>query len=967
MLNRIVKYCFFFIIQFVFVVQSLAQFEILNNNSPRLKWYQINTPHFNIIFEGGFLGEAQRMANTMEELYEPGSQSLGLTPKKISIILQNHNSISNGFVTQTPRRSEFYSMPTQDYNFSGVLDWMDLLSVHEFRHVVQFDNSLTKFNKGVFYLFGYDAASSLSHLAVPEWFWEGDAVVLETALTKGGRGRIPNFGLLLRTNTLERGAFNYHRQYLRSFKYQVQDHYTFGYYLTSYLRRHNGNEIISKTTKETWSWPFIPFRFSHRLKKYSGKNLIKNYKSMMVELDSIWEGQLAERTFTRFRQINFRYSKAYTDFSYPHYLNNGSVIALKSGIGDISKFVFFDKTGKDKIITVPGIVNGTGMLSVANDIIVWNEIEFDPRWRNQTYSVIKVFDVGKKQLRCITKRSRYSSAALSPDGKVIATIESTHDSKYKIVILDAFSGKVMGEIPNPQNYFFLHPRWSYDGTKIVAVKQSKSGKTLWIYDLENSHEEDLWDLSYENVGYPVMYKNFVFYNSPFDGLDNIYVINVETRERFRVTSGKYGAYNAIVSNDGEKILYNNFTKDGYDVVEIDFDSTSWVPVNEIIPDPENYIGPVSEQEGNINIIDSIGSNSYPVRRYRLARKMINPFGWGPLVQSTDLDLLIGIRSQDIMSTTVLDLGYEFNSDERTGQWVGKFSYQGIYPVLNFQGYLGDRAINERFPIFDESGNVIGDTLANVTWKEKGLLVGAALPFKLTRSKYLQDLDIGFNYKYSRVDDYTSYESIRYPDQQGDGDLLSNVYYFSYRRMMRSSKRDIYGKFGQFMFLQYEHTPWKGTDYLGNLFAGQLRLFFPGLFKHHSFHYRVGYLKQDLDYDNQTYLFKNPIFWTRGYSYRIFDDYINNSINYTFPVIYPDFHIGSLLNIQRIYSNLFFDVGRRNFNERIDYYKSVGIEVSFDFNVMRYLSLFNMGFRYIYAMDDPGQPHKWQLLIGDFGF
>jgi hypothetical protein len=89
-------------------------------------------------------------------------------------------------------------------------------------------------------------------------------------------------------------------------------------------------------------------------------------------------------------------------------------------------------------------------------------------------------------------------------------------------------------------------------------------------------------------------------------------------------------------------------------------------------------------------------------------------------------------------------------------------------------------------------------------------------------------------------------------------------------------------------------------------------------------------------------------------------------------MYPDFHIGSLLNIQRIYANVFFDMGIGSmgtgfWDSEKDYYRSVGVEVSFDFNVMRFLSLLNMGFRYIYAMDDPNQPHKWQLLIGDFGF
>jgi hypothetical protein len=52
----------------------------------------------------------------------------------------------------------------------------------------------------------------------------------------------------------------------------------------------------------------------------------------------------------------------------------------------------------------------------------------------------------------------------------------------------------------------------------------------------------------------------------------------------------------------------------------------------------------------------------------------------------------------------------------------------------------------------------------------------------------------------------------------------------------------------------------------------------------------------------------------------------------------------------------------------DYFRSVGAEVSFDFNLMRFLPLFNMGIRYSYAMDnDPSQQHVFQLLIGNFGF
>ena len=93
------------------------------------------------------------------------------------------------------------------------------------------------------------------------------------------------------------------------------------------------------------------------------------------------------------------------------------------------------------------------------------------------------------------------------------------------------------------------------------------------------------------------------------------------------------------------------------------------------------------------------------------------------------------------------------------------------------------------------------------------------------------------------------------------------------------------------------------------------------------------------------------------------------------MIYPDLPIWSLLNIQRIYANFFFDVGRgyiyerleENIPEQINYYRSIGVEVSFDFNLLRFLSLFNMGFRYVYAMDYEPDQHQFSILIGDFGF
>ncbi|HEX8530789.1 MAG TPA: hypothetical protein VF646_12245, partial [Cytophagales bacterium] len=167
---------------------------LLGQNPAGLRWFQVRTPRFRVIYPEGFEREAQRTANTLQHVYGPVSRGLGRQPRPISIVLQNQTAVSNGFVTLTPRRSEFFTTPPQDVALLGNNDWLDLLAVHEFRHVVQYDKALTGFSRGMYYLFGNNGLSLVSS-TVPSWFWEGDAVGTETALTEGGRGRIPAFDM----------------------------------------------------------------------------------------------------------------------------------------------------------------------------------------------------------------------------------------------------------------------------------------------------------------------------------------------------------------------------------------------------------------------------------------------------------------------------------------------------------------------------------------------------------------------------------------------------------------------------------------------------------------------------------------------------------------------------------------------------------------------------------------------------
>ncbi|WP_240731595.1 hypothetical protein [Hymenobacter radiodurans] len=181
---------------------------LLDQNPPSLRWYQVRTPHFQVLYPAGFSAQAQLTARRLEQVYAPVSASLEREPRPLTVILQTQTTIGNGFATVLPRRSEFYTTPPQDPFLTGTLDWLDQLAIHEFRHIVQYDKGLQGITKLAYSLFGNGALSTAA-IGMPDWFFEGDAVGTETLLTRSGRGRIPNFDISLRANLLAGRRFNY--------------------------------------------------------------------------------------------------------------------------------------------------------------------------------------------------------------------------------------------------------------------------------------------------------------------------------------------------------------------------------------------------------------------------------------------------------------------------------------------------------------------------------------------------------------------------------------------------------------------------------------------------------------------------------------------------------------------------------------------------------------------------------------
>ncbi|MBV6646679.1 MAG: hypothetical protein KI790_14575, partial [Cyclobacteriaceae bacterium] len=404
-------------------------------NPPKVKWNQIETDKVQIIFPTETEPQAQRAANLIHMLYDSSYYALGPKREKVSIIIQNQTTLSNGFVTVGPFRSEFFTTPPQ-FNFGGSVSWMDMLTIHEYRHVEQYANAKKGITKIGSILYGENGWGGAAGLALPRWFWEGDAVFAETALTPAGRGRLPDFDKEYRSLLLSGKRYGYEKAAATSLKDFVPNHYNLGYYLTTQLRLDHGNDVWRDVMADAVDYKGVFFPFSQGIKKKSGGKTKVLYARTMDRLTTEWETEKEQLDLTTHTQLTPA-KKVFTDIKNPTYTRDGTLIYEKRGFNTISTFHEL-RDGKERKLLSPGFFSiDNATISVSNSKMVWSELRNDERWGNQNFSVIMSFDLDQKSKKRLTSQTKYFSPALSPEGNRIIAVHSPENAKYALHLLDS--------------------------------------------------------------------------------------------------------------------------------------------------------------------------------------------------------------------------------------------------------------------------------------------------------------------------------------------------------------------------------------------------------------------------------------------------------------------------------------------------------------------------------------------------
>ena len=922
---------------------------VLSQNPPALRWQEVRTPHFRVLYAGAIDSAAQRTAARLEQLHGPNVITLGVSPRPISVVLQSQTTVSNGFVTFLPRHAEFFTMPQQGMGL-GTVDWLDGLAVHEYRHVGQFEKARQGVGRVLNPLFG-DGALGIAAVGVPQWFFEGDAVGTETALTRSGRGRIPSFNAGLRANLLAGRRYSYQKAVNGSLRDNVPDWYVLGYFMTSYLKTHYGPAVWASVLDRYYRFPFYPFSFSNSIRRTTGLTVEQLYGRTMTEIDSAWRVQQAAQVAggaitTPVRELAASATeKIFTQYQYPQYVTDSTVLALKTGLDFVPQLVLLSRRGScpavERRVFVPGQLNLPEMLSVNGSKAVWPEFQQHARWGQRIASELKILDLKTGQLTRVGKGARYSAAALSPDGQRLVATRTDAGYHHALVLLDAQTGAEILTLPNPRNDFYQQPRWHPDGRRVVAVALSAAGKTIAIFDPATGVARALLPVVNVNLANPQPWRDFVLYNSAQSGTDNVYAVSTRTGQTYRVTARPLGAYHAAVSPDGRMLAFHDYRATGARVVEMPLDTTAWVPIATATADvPGPYAAALTAQEPAGRLVsrllarpDSLGPR-YGVRRYSPLRHAFNLFSYGVVQSPSGNAVSVGLRSQDLLNTTQVFAGLGYDQVERTASVTGALSYQGRFPVLDVDVTYGGR---------DAAVLFRGVTYRD-QWQYTRLTAGLRLPLNLTHSKYFQALSIGTYFLHEQVYGYNL--PVRKIVETGPNQPLNALQTtLSYATQLKRSVRSVAPKWGGTFLGTWRTTPF-GTGLEATQWAAQGSVYLPGLARTHALRLRAGY-----QWQAQTqYQFTAAVSFPRGEGYTSFDRLRVASLDYNLPLAFTHWEVGRLLYVQRLRAAFFGDIAQGNDFRGVAgqlNYRNVGVDALVLFNVLHLRTPIEAGVRVVY--------------------
>ena len=590
---------------------------------PNDDWRTLRTQHFRVHFTPAVEEDARRAAVNAERAYAELSTELVPPRGTIDLVISDNVDYVNGYATPFPsnRIVVFAHPPTDASGLRNYDDWNALVVTHELTHIFHLDRSLGIWRFGQA-IFGRNPLL-FPNLYEPRWVIEGLAVYFESRMTGVGRLESSEHSMTARAAALDNRLPTLQELSPGTSRFPGGNVvYIYGSLLFDYLSRTRGpgsiREFVERGAKTPF--PFILTLTSRSAFGMSFQTAWEHWRDSLVrEMRSPHEVMPGWRQLTNGGRVAL----------FPRWLGDTTLVYAGDKAREMPSAYEVTLSGRE---TRLGRRNGTSPnVRMPDGGILFSQPDFlDPyHIRNDLY-----VERNGSQTR-LTTGARLTSPDARVDGEIVAVQDEP--ATTRLVRLSSDGRTLVPLTPTSIDVQWADPRWSPDGSRIAAVKQSRGRSEIAIIGLDGKMI-DSFGATHAINSSPSWSPDGtrIYFSSERSGSPQIYVADVTTFAPTvaRISDASTGVFAPEASPDQSQLATLLFKADGYHLGVAPFSSLAPVAADSTRTSPRS---------GCANCVADVpglaplgASDTSRATKYSPWVSLL-PRYWSPVVESTTDD------------------------------------------------------------------------------------------------------------------------------------------------------------------------------------------------------------------------------------------------------------------------------------------------------------------------------------------
>jgi hypothetical protein len=518
---------------------------------PNEHWKTLHTRHFRVHFTPPLEQEARRAAVNAERAYTELAAELVPPRGTIDLVVADNVDFTNGYATPYPsNRIVVYAHPPTDASgLRNYEDWNALVVTHELTHIFDLDRS-----RGIWRvaqaIFGRHPLLFPNEYE-PSWVLEGLAVYYESRLTGVGRLESSEHSMIARAAALANRVPTLQELSPTTSRFPGGEVvYVYGSLLFDYLSRTRGPASIRDFIERGAKTP-LPFVLTFTSRSAFGESFQTAWTAWRDSL--VREMKMPHAPIPDWREL----TKTGRLAAFPRWLGDTAILYSGDKGREVPALYEISLDGRE---TNLGRRNGTSPnVRLPDGSILFSQPEFlDPYHLREDLYIQR--DGHQSRL---TRGARLSLPDVRNDGEIVAV--QSLPATSRLVRLSWRGGAVTPITPTDLDTQWLDPRWSPDGLRIVAIRQSRGTSEFVVLDQNGqplmsfgSSRAISSDPSWSPDG------RRIYFSSERNGMPQIYSADLSTTpvSIARLTDAATGLFSPELSPDQSRLASVVFLVDG---------------------------------------------------------------------------------------------------------------------------------------------------------------------------------------------------------------------------------------------------------------------------------------------------------------------------------------------------------------------------------------------------------------------